>query len=104
MPPIVVRDIAPTGARSDSFFSADPRSPVLVTAKPGEEEGWIALRLQNLSRGKIRPVLTFTEAPGAARLSDPIEHPREAIALDGHKLGVDLDPLAIATVLVRFVP
>lgn len=104
VPPIVLRDIAPTGARRDSFFAIDPRSPVLVTAKPGEDEGWIALRLQNLSRGKVRPVLTFVKAPGAARRSDPIEHAGEAIGLDGHKLGVDLDPLGIATVLVRFVP
>ena len=104
VPPIVLRDIAPTGARSDSFFSVDPGSPVLVTAKPGEEEGWIALRLQNLSRAKARPTLTFTKAPAAARRSDPIEHARDALGLDGRKLGVDLEPLAIATVLVRFAP
>jgi hypothetical protein len=104
VPPIVLRDIAPTGARSDSFFAVDPQSPVLVTAKPGEADGWIALRLQNLSRSKARPTLTFSRAPNAARRSDPIEHPREALALAGHELAVDLDPLAIATVLVRFAP
>ena len=68
---------SPRPARaSDSFFSVDPGSPVLVTAKPGEDEGWIALRLQNLSRTKARPTLTFTKAPAAARRSDPIEHAR----------------------------
>jgi hypothetical protein len=104
VPPIVLRDIAPTGARSDSFFGLDPRSPVLVTAKPGEEEGWIALRLQNLSRNGVRPVLAFEKPPTAARRSDPIEHPREALATDGTSLAVDLDPLAVTTILVRFAP
>jgi hypothetical protein len=104
VPPIVLRDIAPTGARSDSFFSLDPRVPVLVSAKPGEEAGWIALRFQNLAREKVHALLTFAKPPVAALASDPIEHPRMPLAAEGQKLGVDLDPLAIATVLVRFAP
>ena len=104
VPPIVLRDIAPSGARSASFFSLDPRVPVLVTAKPGEEAGWIALRLQNLAREKVHALLTFAKPPAAAFASDPIEHPRAALASHGQELGVDLDPLAIATVLVRFAP
>jgi hypothetical protein len=104
VPPIVLRDIAATGARSDSFFGVDPQSPVLITAKPGEEAGWIALRLQNLAREKVHSVIAFTKPPVAAFASDPIEHPREALAPQGSNLVVDLEPLAIATVLVRFAP
>jgi alpha-mannosidase len=104
VPPIVLRDIAPTGSRSDSFFNVDPGSPVLVTAKPGEDAGWIAIRLQNLSRTTSRPTLTFTKAPTTVRRSDPIEHAGEAMSLDRGKLHVDLEPLAITTVLVRFAP
>src|SRR5262249_50867342 len=87
VPPIVLRDIVPTGFRSDSFFSLDPRAPVLVTAKPGEEAGWIALRLQNLSREKVQAPLTFAKPPVAALKSDPIEHPRAALSPHGQKLG-----------------
>jgi alpha-mannosidase len=102
MPPVVLRDIAPAGKRSDSFFAVDPDAPILVTAKPGEAEGWVALRLQNLSRGKIRPTVSFSEAPVEARGADPIEHANGALSLDGPRLGVDLEPLGISTVLVRF--
>ena len=102
VPPVVLRDIAPTGARSDQFFSVDPGAPVLVTAKPGEDPGWVALRVQNLSRSGARAALTFRRAPEAARRSDPIEHPGAALALDGRSLGLDLDPLAVSTVLVKF--
>jgi hypothetical protein len=34
--------------------------------------------------------------------SDPIEHPGAVLALDGARLGVTLEPLAISTVLVKF--
>jgi hypothetical protein len=70
----------------------------------GEEEGWVARRLQNLSRGKSRPTIAFARPPKEARRSDPIEHPGEAMALSGQKLAVDLDPLGISTVLVKFAP
>lgn len=101
-PPIPLRDIAPTGARSDSFFSADPAAPVLVSAKPGEDKGWVALRLQNLSGAPAKGKVTFTVAPRAARAADPVEHPGEALALDGNVLAVDLKAKEIRTVLVRF--
>ena len=101
-PPIAVRDIAPTGKRSDSFFAVDNASPVLVTSKPGEEAGWVALRLQNLSRTAAHPTVTFTVPPSAAWAADPIEHPLVAIPLEGGTLTVDLQPLEIRTVLMRF--
>ncbi len=100
--PIVMRDLAATGARTGQFFTVDPAAPVFVTAKPSETSGWVALRLQNLSRAKARAVVTFANAPSAARHADPIEHPGEALALDGGALAVDLDPLAVSTVLVTF--
>ena len=50
----------------------------------------------------IDRALDRVAAPRAARRSDPIEHPGETLALDGKSLGVDLDPLAISTVLVEF--
>ena len=102
VPPIVLRDIAPTGAREDSFFGLDQDAPVLVTAKPAEEEGWVALRLQNLSRRPVEGVISFTQPPHAARRSDPIEHADGELALDGGSLAVNLEPLAISTVLVSF--
>ena len=102
VPPVAMRDIAPTGARSDSFFATDIASPVLVTAKPGEDDGWVALRLQNLSSGPALQTVTFTQKPAAARSADPIEHPGKAIALDGSRLSVDLTAREIRTVLVRF--
>jgi alpha-mannosidase len=104
VPPVVLRDIAPTGARSDSFFSVGPDAPVLVTAKPGEEPGWIALRLQNLARSRTHADLAFAKPPAEARLADPLEHPGEPLLANGSSLGVDLDPLAVRTVLVRFTP
>ena len=100
--PIVLRDIAPTGATSGSFFSADVDLPVMVTSKPGEDEGWVALRLQNLSREDVTGTIDFTVAPSAARAADPVEHLAEALALSDKRLAVDLKPLEIRTVLVRF--
>ena len=77
-------------------------SPIIATAKPGEEDGWIALRLQNLAASPARAELAFAEAPKAAKRADPIEHPGDDLGLDGKMLAVTLDPLAIETVLVRF--
>jgi alpha-mannosidase len=102
VPPVVLRDIAPTGARSDSFFAVDPAAPVLATTKPGEEDGWVALRLQNLSRQAATADIAFKQAPRAARRSDPIEHAGEDLALEGGRLAVALAPLEISTVLLRF--
>ena len=102
VPPVVLRDIAPTGKSTDSFFTADPMSPVLVTAKPGEDDGWVALRLQNLSDQPASPTVTFTATPAAARSADPIEHPGAPLPLRGKSLSVDLRPKEIRTVLVRF--
>jgi len=100
--PIALRDIAPTGKRSDSFFSVDPALPVLVTSKPGEEQGWIVLRLQNLSRSATKAVVNFSVPPRAAMAADPIEHPLAPLPFEGTTLPVDLQPLEIRTVLVRF--
>jgi len=104
VPPVALRDIAPSGKPSDSFFSLDPNSPVLVTTKPGEDEGWVALRLQNLSDSKATQTVSFTHGAAGARSADPIEHPGKALALEGSKLRVDLAPREIRTVLVRFSP
>ena len=102
VPPITLRDIRPTGATSDSFFSLDAGAPVLVTSKPGEDAGWVVLRLQNLNKANARPVIRFTVAPSAARSADPLEHPGTELTLEGPTLAVDLAPLEIRTVLVRF--
>jgi hypothetical protein len=102
VPPVVLRDRAAAGPKTDQFFKLDPRSPVLVTAKPSENEGWVALRIQNLSGEAARPSISFAQPPKAARGADPIEHPGDAIALNGKELAVDLAPLEIATVLVGF--
>ena len=101
VPPVAMRDIAPTGKRSDSYFSTGP-APVLVTTKPGEDKGWVALRLQNLMGDKQSQTVTFTGQPAAARAADPVEHPGESLRLDGKTLSVELAPLEIRTVLVRF--
>jgi len=103
-PPVAMRDIKPTGKLSDSFFGTDDKSPVLVTVKPGEDSGWVALRLQNLSAKPAKQTVTFTGNPAAARSADPIEHPGAAIALDGKALTVEVQPREIRTVLVRFSP
>jgi alpha-mannosidase len=103
VPPVAMRDIKPTGKTSDSFFSADVKSPVLVTTKPGEDNGWVALRLQNLSDKAAKQTVTFTGNPAAARSADPIEHPGKALDLNGKALTVELS-LEIRTVLVRFAP
>ena len=79
-------------------------APVLINAKPGEDDGWVALRVQNLLNAKASPVLTFKKKPAGARRSDPIEHPGKSLPLDGHSLRIDLDPLVVATVLVKFNP
>ena len=102
VPPVALRDLAPTGKSSDSFFATDPTSPVLVTAKPGEDDGWVALRLQNLSDQPASPTVSFTVTPAAARSADPIEHPGAPLPLRGKSLSVDLRPKEIRTVLVRF--
>jgi hypothetical protein len=102
VPPIVLRDRAATGAKNEQFFKIEDGSPILVTAKPSENDGWVALRLQNLTKGKTRGVVSFAKSPRAAKHADPIEHPQDALALDGGKLAVDLDPLEVATVLVSF--
>jgi alpha-mannosidase len=102
VPPVVLRDLAATGPRSDQFLTLDPASPVLVTAKPSENDGWIALRVQNMTSKKVRPTISFAQTPRAARTADPIEHLREAIVISGKDIAVDVDPLAVATVLVSF--
>ena len=101
VPPVAMRDIAPTGKRSDSYLSTG-KAPVLVTTKPGEDDGWVVLRLQNLSGDKQSQTVAFTGRPAAARSADPIEHPGQALKLDGKTLSVDLAPFEIRTVLVRF--
>jgi alpha-mannosidase len=101
---VVLRDIAPTGTRSDSFFSADPGQPLLVTCKPAEDGHGIALRLQNLSSGPIDAGVRFSRAPVRAQRSDPIEHPTATLNLAGNRLTVALAPLEIATALVDFGP
>jgi len=103
-PPVAMRDIRPTGKLTDSFFGTDETSPVLVSVKPGEDGGWVALRLQNLSAKPAKQTVTFTGNPAAARSADPIEHPGAAIALDGKALTVEVQPREIRTVLVRFSP
>ncbi|WP_029041911.1 glycoside hydrolase family 38 N-terminal domain-containing protein [Cucumibacter marinus] len=100
--PIAMRDIKATGARSDSFFVVDDEQPVMVTTKPGEDDRWIAMRFQNLSREAVRGGVRFQEAPRSARAADPIEHIDQEIALQGNHLSVPLEPLEIRTVLVRF--
>ncbi|MHA1548199.1 MAG: glycosyl hydrolase-related protein, partial [Alphaproteobacteria bacterium] len=100
--PIVLRDIAPTGETSGSFYAIDPGQPVMVTCKPAEDDGWVALRLQNVSREAVTGAVDFTSAPSAARAADPIENPGAVLALDGSTLAVPLGPLEIKTVLVRF--
>ena len=102
VPPVAVRDLAPTGARSDSFFAIEPGSPILATSKPGEEPGWIALRLQNLADRPALGAVRFSVPPRAAMTADPVEHPLAALPLDGNRLVVDLEALEIRTVLVRF--
>jgi alpha-mannosidase len=101
VPPVAMRDIAPTGKRSDSYFSA-ANPAVLVTTKPGEDKGCVALRLQNLTGERQVQAVTFTGQPAAARAADPIEHPREGLGLEGKTLNVEVAPLEIRTVLVRF--
>ena len=49
------------------------------------------------------PLMRYLRSAGARR-SDPIEHPGKSLPLDGHSLRVDLDPLVVATVLVKFNP
>jgi alpha-mannosidase len=101
-PVVALRDIAPMGQRSDSFLSLDSAQPVLLTAKPGEEHGWVALRLQNLSRETTKAAVRFTVPPRSAMAADPVEHPREALPVDGNTVSVDLRGLEIRTVLIRF--
>ena len=101
VPPVAMRDIAPTGKRSASYFSTGP-APVVVTAKPGEDNGWVALRLQNLTHEAQTQSVTFTGRPAAARSADPVEHPGAALQLDGRTVSVALTPLENRTVLVRF--
>ncbi|MGN6100194.1 MAG: glycoside hydrolase family 38 C-terminal domain-containing protein [Devosia sp.] len=104
VPPVVLRDIAPSGSRSDSFFSAEPGQPLLVTCKPAEDGHGIALRLQNLSSAPIDAGVRFSRAPVRAQRSDPIEHPTATLNLAGNRLTVALAPLEIATALVDFGP
>ena len=63
---------------------------------------WVALRLQNLTGEKQTQTVTFTGKPAAARAADPVEHPGTALSLSGQTLSVDVQPLEIRTVLVRF--
>ncbi|MCP4382609.1 MAG: hypothetical protein GY798_14525, partial [Hyphomicrobiales bacterium] len=105
-PPIVLRDIAPTGETRSSFFAIDPDLPITVTSKPGEDDGWIALRLQNLSHQGVTGRVDFATAPIEARAADPVEQPteppNEPLALADGQLSVALNSLEIRTVLVRF--
>ena len=100
--PIVLRDIAPSGETSGSFYSTDIGLPVMVTSKPAEDDGWVALRVQNLSRDGVTGMVDFTSAPSEARAADPLEHPGEELTLADRRLAVALKPLEIRTVLVSF--
>lgn len=102
--PIALRDIRPTGPTSDSFFQIAGAQPIMVSAKPGQDDGWIALRLQNLSSDRIVGQVEFALPPRAARSADPIEHTGDELTIDGKNLSVELEPLEIRTVLVRFPP
>jgi hypothetical protein len=103
-PPIVLRDIAPTGPRADSFFALDGDAPVLVTSKPGEARGTVALRVQNRAAEKTAAAVAFTRPPRGAAESDPIEHRGPALPLTGNRLAIGLAPREVRTVLIDFGP
>lgn len=103
-PAVVLRDIAPAGTRSDSFFGIDDAAPILVTAKPAEAEGGVALRVQNLAAAPTRTAIAFKRPPKAAAHSDPIEHRGAALPLEGGRLALELAPLEVRTVLIDFGP
>lgn len=103
-PPVVLRDIAPTGSRSDSFFSIERDAPILVTSKPGEAANTVALRVQNLAAAKTAAAVNFSKPPRAAAASDPIEHRGRALPLGGNRLALELGPLEVRTVLIEFGP
>ena len=103
VPPVVLRDIAPTGQRSDSSLTLDPDSPVLVTRQAGRERRLgRASRAEHVERRRRGQRSASRRRRAPHTTADPIEHPREAIALNGKDLAVDVDPLAVATVLVSF--
>lgn len=102
MPPVVLRDLAPRGARHRSFVRLDGQPPVLVSAKPAEHEpGAIVLRVQNLAAEATSPRLVFDVPPSAAFAAGPLEEMGEALDLVGAVLGVDVPPLGVRTVIVR---
>ena len=74
----------------------------MVTAKPGEDDGWVALRVQNLSNSPATATVSFTTAPRSARAADPVEHPGAPLTLEGDGIVVELAAREIRTVLVRF--
>lgn len=100
VPPVPLRDIAPKGNPTASFLRIGEQ-PIQVTSKPGEDRGWVTLRVQNLSDEQLDGKVEFDRDLRAARASDPLEHPGEELAVAGKSLVVPLAPREIRTVLVR---
>ena len=90
-------------ARQRSVLQRRSPAPVLVTAKPGEDDGWVALRLQNLSRSsKTRDHHLRQGADAAAARRSDRASGQDASRSTAASSPSTLDPLAVATVLVRF--
>lgn len=100
VPAVPLRDIAPDSMDTGSFLRIGDQ-PIQVTSKPGEDRGWVVLRVQNLSRDPLDGRVEFARPLRAARAADPLEHPAESISVAGNALVVPLKQLEVRTVLVR---
>ena len=102
-PAIAVRDRRRHGPDRDSFFHVPSDLPVHVTAKPAEDLDGVVLRVQNYDRTPHQVPLTFTmKGIRSAHRTDPLERDLDPLERDGTTVLVQLKPLAIQTIRVRF--
>ncbi|MFL5762189.1 MAG: glycosyl hydrolase-related protein [Thermomicrobiales bacterium] len=102
-PPVSMRDYLRTGPESGRFLDIPEDAPVVLTAKPADDNDGIIVRLQNLTpQSQSVPVRFEAAAPKSADLTSALEINGDALPVEGASITVPVDGLAIQTFRVRF--
>lgn len=101
VPVIVERDRLPTGPDTGRFLEVDEAARVLVTMKPGEEEGLI-LRMRSMSsEAQLVSLKLLTARVGSATAVSPIETADgQPLRTQGDSIEVPMEPWEVKTVRV----
>ena len=102
-PPIVLRDLKPTGERAGQFLEVEDGPVQLIHMKPADFGEGIILRLQNYGNDVQSTRLRFPGvSPASCALVTPDEREIGQVAVEGDEFRVEVQPAAIQSVRVLF--